>query len=72
MNKGLLHFANFLFRPSCSLRSAQIERFVLLMNPLPVCHVFEDEKSDGSDEKSIKRKFAHKYCRTKISATNFV
>ena len=40
---------------------------------LPVYPVFKDEKSNGSDEKSVKRKIAQqKTNRTNIRATNLV
>ena len=39
----------------------------------PVYPIFEDEKSNGSDEKSVKQKIAFKKTdRTNIIATNFV
>ena len=41
--------------------------------PPPVYPVFEDENSNGSDEKLVKRKIAYKKTdRTNITATNFV
>ena len=38
----------------------------------PFYPVSEDEKSNGSDEKSVKRNFAKKANRINIIATNFV
>ena len=39
---------------------------------LPVSPVFKDEKSNGSDDKSVKRKIIKKTNRTNIIAINFV